>query len=620
MSDDLMVRGGCVGRRDFFVAGALAVFGAAYFCARWGIDERTLFLPFMYVGWDDFETYLDAQNILDTGWVWSSPRLAAPFSEDLHDFPVVFLHNFDNLLLKLILFIVPDPFVAVNIETIMTPPLIAVSAFFSLRLMGASRFVSSLGAATYAFLPFVFLRNEFHLMLTMYMFIPPAILLCVMAFRGELGLPMLSKSSRASSPDESSVRERDTSGGAVRRKEWHRPLWALAVMILIANNGTGYWQAFSAFFLLMTGIVALLSGRPFKSAFAAFSIVTTLFFINLIPYFWMNSAAGSNPAATSRPAVDADAFGLRLTAMLLPYRLPGDTPLERKILTYHQDAKSDAATYIGLAGTVGFFLLLTRLLGRDDGDETMYILSRLALAGTLMGTVGGFGTMAMVPIASGVILRVFSRVSLYIAFISIAALCLSVDAKAARAKKGTAVYAAAAAFFALGFIHQYTPDATRDFIVPPDVARGLIPPDFDGIERRFASDRDFIGNIEASLPAGAMIYQEPYHKFPEGGFVRAMPDYRHLTGLLHSVTLRWSYGAMRGRSSDEWQAETDALPLPARVRRLREAGFAGIYVDRLAYEKEDLAKLEGQLAALSSSPPLVSRDGTLSFFYLADGR
>ena len=56
-------------RWDLAAAGFLAVASVLYVCWRWGITLGNLSLPFVYMGWDDFETYVDVTNIRDTGWL-----------------------------------------------------------------------------------------------------------------------------------------------------------------------------------------------------------------------------------------------------------------------------------------------------------------------------------------------------------------------------------------------------------------------------------------------------------------------------------------------------------------------------------------------------------------------
>ena len=75
-----------------------------------------------------------------------------------------------------------------------------------------------------------------------------------------------------------------------------------------------------------------------------------------------------------------------------------------------------------------------------------------------------------------------------------------------------------------------------------------------------------------------------------------MRAYEHYKAYLHSKTLRWSYSAPRGEQEDKWQQTVAAEPVPELVKSVREAGFAGIYINRDGYE-DHAAKLESELAS-----------------------
>lgn len=53
----------------------------------------------------------------------------------------------------------------------------------------------------------------------------------------------------------------------------------------------------------------------------------------------------------------------------------------------------------------------------------------------------------------------------------------------------------------------------------------LVTPAYDTIEAEYTSDKEFVEAIEDELAPGSMIYQLPYHKYPEDGPVNDMADY-----------------------------------------------------------------------------------------------
>ena len=62
-----------------------------------------------------------------------------------------------------------------------------------------------------------------------------------------------------------------------------------------------------------------------------------------------------------------------------------------------------------------------------------------------------------------------------------------------------------------------------------------------------------------------------------------MADYELFQGCLHSHALRWSYGAMKGRATDDCQHEVAGLPVGEMIQKLKATGFSGVYVDRWGY-------------------------------------
>jgi phosphoglycerol transferase len=190
--------------------------------------------------------------------------------------------------------------------------------------------------------------------------------------------------------------------------------------------------------------------------------------------------------------------------------------------------------------------------------------------------------------------------SIVIAFLSLSALAVLAQQCRSRRWGGRWLPIALGLVVVLAFLDQVPPAAL------PDHARDA---------EMFDSDREFVGRIEAALPPDSQIFQLPPNSFPEFGIHFEMPDYSLFRGYLHSKRLRWSFGALRGRATEQWQSSLAPLPAPALVRRLREAGFAGIYVNRRGHQGRGTA-LERAFAREMGPPLAVSRDGQLSFFVI----
>ena len=81
-----------------------------------------------------------------------------------------------------------------------------------------------------------------------------------------------------------------------------------------------------------------------------------------------------------------------------------------------------------------------------------------------------------------------------------------------------------------------------------------------------------------------MLFQLPVVDFPEGPRILEATDYEHLRPYLHATRLRFSYGSDKGRPREAWQRRAEALEPEAMADALERIGFAGLLVNRKAYE------------------------------------
>jgi phosphoglycerol transferase len=326
--------------------------------------------------------------------------------------------------------------------------------------------------------------------------------------------------------------------------------------------------------------------------------------LNLLPSFRFHQAHGPNAQGFThdRDPVDAEVYGLKISHLLLPgvgHRL-------RHVHPYFDRAVSQWGVYLGLVGGAGFLLLVGRLVFRGPGtgrrSALLNFLCVLNGCGVLLATVSGFSSLFSRLVTPAV--RCYYRMSVFLGFFALAAVAVGLDRLGRRLgpapSRRALFYAVLAALLALGLVDQ----------VPAPIIR-----DYDFYAQRFRDDAAFVAVMEASLPAGAMVFQLPYSPYPEPGPGYFGLPYEGLRPYLHSKTLRWSYGAYKGRPWDEWQKRVAGLPVDAMVRQLALAGFQGIYLDRNCCADGGLA-LEAGLARALGTPAVRSPDGKRSFFPL----
>jgi phosphoglycerol transferase len=551
----------------------------------WRADPR---VPLVYMHRDSAQTGLLVNSIIDTGWMLRNPHLGAPFELEMYDFPLVDVFHF--LAIRLVSFFIGDWALIVNLYYVLSFPAVAVSSLYALRGFGVSTPVGIVVSVLFAFLPYHLhpAQGMQHIFLSSYFAIP---LVTTILLRVASGLPVFG---------------REGASGGGRRIDG-RTVATLAIAI-VAGSTRIYYAFFACFFLLVAGGLAWVRGHRR----AATSAVTLVAFVGLVSaaqlapsaLYWLRN--GSNPGFGDRGPGESEWFGLKITQLLLPvdgHRLPA---LARLKESYSIDAplvNENASATLGFVGGAGFLFLIARALsaagrGRDD---PLASLAALNLAAVLLGTIGGFGAVFAVIVAPQ--LRAWTRVSVYVAFFSLFAVALLLDEAKRRLsfRKGGRWFSVLLALLLLAGVA----DQTSEEFVPP----------YEENQRIFRSDAAFVQRIEAALEPGAMVFQLPYIPFPESSPVHDMPDYDHLRGYLHSRSLLWSYGSMKGRGADEWQRKVAARPPAEMLRTLALADFGGVYVNRWGYE-DGAEALQQEITALVGSPVTVSRDAKLLFFDL----
>lgn len=345
------------------------------------------------------------------------------------------------------------------------------------------------------------------------------------------------------------------------------------------------------------------------------TILTVIFvIIALMPTFFYTIQNGKNPAALVRGYMGAEIYGLKIIQMFIPVSSHGIPKLQHLISSYYNSTPLPLecpSLYLGIIGIIGFLILVCFIFIKEFDNKThkevikkeyielkdnLKFISYLNIAAILLATVGGFSSLFSILISPAI--RGYNRISIFIMYISILAVCfiLSFIYNKSGNKKIFAV--SCVVIFSLGIFEQFPGN----------------PPDYKLAKALYMSDDNFVKIIEKNVPKGSMIFQLPYHQFPEAGPVNGMSDYNLFGGYLHSDKLKWSYGGMKGRRSDKWNEYVSSLDLEDMIKTISIAGFEGIYIDKRAYTEEEYNKLENQLKSVIKTNPVYSENDDLSFF------
>jgi hypothetical protein len=576
---------------------ALSFLGATCVLHLW---DAHLHVPFLYSADANLHLMI-VKGILDNGWFLTNSHLAAPYGQELYDFPVVNGDHLDVLLIKFLGLLTRDPAAVMNVFFMLTFPLVALVSYAVFRRFAIGRLSSVACSTLYALLPYHFLRGEGHLLLSAYFAVPLGCFLVLSVIRGE---SLFLQNRRASS--------------RVRRFATKATLTTVAACVLVAlASGSFYYSGFTVVLVLLAALLRAIADRK-KSALIAGSGVAALILAvavaQLTPTIWYHHQHGANPLVGQRQDWESEYYSLKLTQLVLP--LPGNRVHFLARVRAHYDrwrvgpqTEAVVAT-LGAVATVGFFASIIALLVapltryRRPPNELLTATGLAVLLAFLTATMGGLSSLIAFLFAG---LRSWNRLSIFIAFFSLMGVAVGLDwlgrRLAARAASRALAVGLVMLVVAFGVLEQ-----TTDYFGIP----------YAGVKQQWDADAAFVRQIEQRLPRNSSVFELPYASFPES----APPPPGHevvydaVRPYLHSSGLKWSFGAPRGRPAD-WARRIANRPVESVLRSIAAIGFAGIYVDRDGYldnGRRAVATLSKALAA----KPLRSADGRFLFFSLAE--
>lgn len=572
--------------RSPVVRPALAVFVTLAICTAvlawlyWPLTDW-LTLPLTYTG-DGLWSLFVIKTVLQTGWYASNPQLGTPFEANFLDFakPEVLhlaFYRFAGLFTQNIA-LIHNLFFGLGFH------FVALSALAVLRRgFGLSWPLAVAGALLFTFLPFHFIRLE-HLFLSSYYVVPIAAWL-VLQVSGER--PPFHESGRL---------------GAGR--------WTVWVACAVLASTSIYYAFFGLCLIFAAGLLESLRIRAWKhlvSGGLVCALVGGVVLVNLAPSLMHRHTEGRNTEVAARPMHEVEVYALRPLQLVLPSNQHRSPTLAGWTRAYEASAtfvNENQTSTLGLLGSAGFLLMLLALLSGHRSLHTLPpfgIAARASAVAVLLGVSGGAGTLIALVFEPQ--FRALNRISVVIAFFSIAALLLLVQRAAqtvpAAWRQGTLVVVAVL-LFSFGLWDQ-APATPR----PPS----------DRIGAQYANDRAFVQRIEQALPPGSRVLQLPYNAFPEAPPLHKEGVYSPLRGFLHSGHLRWSHGGVRGREGDLWHRTLAQQPTPELLRLARASGFSSIWLDRRAMPDRG-ARLDRDLRAHGARFGFQSHDGSLAWYLL----
>jgi phosphoglycerol transferase len=552
----------------------------------WRVSLR---IPLVYLG--DANGYLMIVKGLANGhWYYTNDRLGYPFGMELYDFPTG--DHLQLLVYKTIATLVGgDAALAVNLGYLAGFIVIAVVAYLVLCTLGARPVIAAAIGILYAFLPDHFLRGTVHLFLAGYFAVPLAILVILRQY------------------DRPAFLTPDPTRANRYRWSWRHPWGWLAVGILVIVGTTGFYYAvFTGLFLIATLVFRFISERDRTATASTLFLCTILgltILADLAPTFIYQAAHGVNAMAVNRSYGEIEFYALKPIQMLLPsqsHRIAPLASLMNRAMTPGQAPQS-----LGLVAALGLVIVVLRTLARigvsspqDPHSRTLDKLGVLTIGAILGASVAGFA--AGFGLLGVTYIRAWDRITIFVAFFTLAVVALVIDGWARRKHIGFGAIAVICAGLVVVGVYDQTPPSSHTL----DEARIAA----------WQNDREFFQAIETEMAPDAAIYQLPHVLYPEGGNTYQMIDYDHLRGYFHTETLKWSYGATKGRAPD-WQTRIQTLDTTDQLTAIALMGFDGLYIDRYGYP-DGAAALQTELEDATETRPTVSADDRMLFFNIAE--
>jgi phosphoglycerol transferase len=527
----------------------------------WGLHPR---IPIIYSG-DALSTLASLRHMRFGNWYWSTNNLGAPFGQDLHDVPSV-ADNLHLVIMWVGVKIFRNEFLVFNAYFFGSYFLTSISGYIGSRMLRVQRGPALLIGITYSFLPYHYLQGPNHLYLAAYWAIP----LWVAFLLREL-------------MDNSVAPFSDQSLNARTIRSWARkpPTVALTIMAVIATS-TGLYYGFFfivlSFFVIVIRRVGQTTKLQWFTATWAVGVGMVTLAIQYFPVWNYQRIHGSNLSIVHRTVAEVEFYSLKLSNLLLPvagHRLSFLDHFQQKSNPVYLIGEGSDA--LGILGSIGFIglvcIMVFRLVRHRSGLPTA--LATFTIMSILTCIVGGLAQF--IAVFGFTQLRVMSRMSIVIAFPCLVfAVCLITKLST---KFGRSV--SLIVLLLMGTVSIL------------DTNPGNQLPSFQSTSIEWEKDSALVKQVETKVGKYAMIFQLPVVPYPESPPVERMTDYEHLKGYLHSPTLKWSYGGVKGRESD-WQQSLPTDPAGLLIS-LKQRGFTAIWIDKRGLTSQMLSQITAHL-------------------------
>ncbi len=508
-------------------------------------------LGYLVNAWADGDMLSTYVNVDNWGWLsfTSGNHYGYPLGMDLGLFPTLDITQ--NIFAKTVSGISGNPYLGINLLLVLSFPLVAVLAYFSIRLTGLRGPLAIALATAFTFIPFHFARGLGHTYLATIYGAVAAVILAQLIGTGRLN---------QLTPKKITV--------------------VVILVILTAWSGT-YYAVFGLILMAAAWLwlFAHQSEKPFTKRFnkttllAATPIIGTvvLIAIGTIPSLL---AVRNDPAFATlgdRTPYESVIFAGILAMAILP------APMSKlAILADYNINVSDAfsaapalensglgnyGSWVTFAALLVFAVaLFTKIRSHLGFLLVLLVVSILffipwglnyLFAATLTPQIRAWNRM--LPVILLILILLAATVLARMSFNQITAITIAIAILGVTAVESVWPWRA-----------TYANNAQEG----QQVSQAAI---------------DYTSAINTALPQNCAVLQLPATVYPEQGPLGNFNDYDHFWQSLTSKDKGWSYGAVKNTRAGAWMQQLPEVPGPEEVQTLAQAGFCGIHLDTRAF-------------------------------------
>jgi hypothetical protein len=503
---------------------------------------------------DSPQVLLQVRTIMEGDPLGSTQRVGAPFGLNAAWFATGDQLHFAAL--RVIGLFTDDPATASAVFFVAGYPAAALAAYWLARQLGTARPAAVTVAVLFSALPGH--QQWFgHLWLSAYWVLPLGVWLAVQIAVGGSLWPA----------------DRALSGGTTgRRRDWVRVVQTAAVALAVGLSDA-YYVAFTLILVGAALVMRYATQRNLRALLPGM-LVAALVGVSCAMSLAVAVAARSGDLVTSdvpaqRTIGESERYAGRLIDLLLPWSEHRLAPARWITTAYGYASPPTSERHaLGVVGVGGLAILVAVLLRAVTGGRrpttVLGVLAAFALVCLAFYTRGGLGSVVALFFTPQI--RTWARLGSVIGLLALLAVGLWMTKVAHRR---AVAWPLAAGLLLLGTLDQTNPGAAPDYANLSATTEGM---------------REFSSRLAVATTGPCGVFQLPVTPYPEEPGFGRMGDYDHLLpGIDAPSSLTWSYGAIRGTASSDWQLALPVDRMPELVPDLRAAGFCAVEVDHDGY-------------------------------------